>query len=118
MNKRQVGTTYENIAVQYLTEQGYEILEQNYRNKLGEIDILAKDKDTIVAVEVKYRKDNNYGDALEAVDYRKQRKISRAFFVYYSSHGYEEDIPCRFDVIAVYGNGKISHIRDAFDFIY
>ena len=55
MNKRQVGTQYESMAVQYLTEAGYHILERNFRCRTGEIDIIAKDGAYLVFVEVKYR---------------------------------------------------------------
>lgn len=117
MNKRQIGKKYETLAVDYLMEKGYIILEQNYQNKLGEIDIIAKDGNTLVAIEVKYRGNEQYGNPLEAVHLSKQKKISRAFLMYYTSHGYLQDIPCRFDVIAVDKQQKIVHIQNAFDYI-
>lgn len=116
MNKRAVGSEYEALAVKYLTEQGYEILERNYHNQYGEIDIIAKYDNELIGVEVKYRQDIGYGDPLEAVDIRKQKRISRTFFVYYASHGYEE-VSCRFDVIAINGKSEITHIQNAFDYV-
>lgn len=116
MNKRQTGTEYENLAAQYLKEQGYAILEQNYRNRFGEIDILAKKDGVLVFVEVKFRSTNACGAPSEAVDIRKQRKISRTAFYYYAGHGYAENAPCRFDVIAICGDGTIQHIENAFEF--
>ena len=116
MNKRKTGAEYENLAAQYLKEQGYTILKQNYRNRFGEIDILAKKDEVLVFVEVKFRSTNACGAPLEAVDMRKQRKISRTALYYYAGHGYEENIPCRFDVIAIYGDGRIQHIENAFEF--
>lgn len=116
MNKRVVGFEYESMAVKYLTDQGYIILERNYHNKYGEIDIIARHQGILVGIEVKYRQDECFGDPLEAVDIRKQKRISRTFFVYYASHGYEE-VSCRFDVIAINGKGEVIHIKDAFDFI-
>lgn len=115
MNKREVGASYEEAAADYLEGLGYVILERNYHNHYGEIDIIAKDGKVLVAVEVKYRKNAHYGDPLEAVDFRKQKRVSRTFFVYYALKGYE-NIPCRFDVIALNGFGEIHHIKNAFDY--
>ena len=71
MNKRVVGSSYEALAVHYLEEHGYEILERNYHNHFGEIDIIAMKDHVLVAIEVKFRQDTSYGDPLEAVDIRK-----------------------------------------------
>ncbi len=116
MNKRQVGSEYENMAAEYLVQQGYEILEMNYRCRIGEIDIIAKQGMYLVFVEVKFRTDNTCGDPLEAVDWRKQRQICRVALYYYTKHGYRENIPCRFDVIAVYGDETIKQIENAFEY--
>lgn len=117
MNKRRLGAEYENIAAGYLTGKGYQIVEKNYRNRFGEIDLIAKDTDgTIVYCEIKYRSGDGAGDPLEAVDYRKQRRISRTAEVHYAYHGYESDLPCRFDVIGIYADGSIRHIKNAFEF--
>ncbi len=118
MNKRQIGRDYETLAVDYLRKKGYTILEKNYHNKLGEIDIIAKDGDTLVAVEVKYRGSEQYGNPLEAVDALKQKKICKTFLVYYTSHGYYQDVPCRFDVIAILKQQEVVHIKNAFEFAY
>ena len=75
MNKRQLGTDYEDIACDYLQKAGYVILDRNFRSKKGEIDIVAKDNDVIVFVEVKYRKSNSYGYSAEAVNYKKQMSL-------------------------------------------
>lgn len=74
-NNREIGDKYEEKAVKLLISRGYKILERNYRVKAGEIDIIAKFEDTIVFIEVKYRKTLKYGYGLEAVDYRKIRRI-------------------------------------------
>ena len=96
-NKRGVGTHYEDIAVKFLEENKYTILERNFRFHRDEIDIIAKDDDTIVFVEVKYRSSEIKGYPSEAVDYKT-------------------DVPCRFDVVGILGD-KIEHIKNAFDFI-
>lgn len=116
-NKRSIGTKYETMAAEYLTEHGYKIIERNYRNKYGEIDIIAEDTDGVmVYIEIKYRSSKKCGDPLEAVDYRKQKKISRTAFYHYAGNGYNEEKPCRFDVIAIYGDDSIKHIENAFDY--
>ncbi len=114
MNKRQVGARQEAVAAEYLRGKGYRILERNYRNDYGEIDIIAEDGRSLVFVEVKFRSAGDYGDPLEAVDRRKQKRISRAAMRYYSGQGKER--PCRFDVIALYGDGSIRHLADAFEY--
>ena len=113
MNKRQVGTQYESMAVQYLTEAGYHILERNFRCRTGEIDIIAKDGAYLVFVEVKYRASAACGSALEAVDYRKQQSILRVAQYYMVSHGYGTQTNCRFDVVAILGK-EIILIQNAF----
>ena len=113
MNKRQVGTQYESMAVQYLTEAEYHILERNFRCRTGEIDIIAKDGAYLVFVEVKYRASAACGSALEAVDYRKQQSILRVAQYYMVSHGYGTQTNCRFDVVAIQGT-EITLIQNAF----
>lgn len=116
MNKRETGRRYEEIAAVYLTEKGYHICECNYHNRSGEIDLLAEKEGRIIACEVKYRSREKWGDPAEAVDARKQRRISRTLLYYFAQHGYPEDTPSRFDVIAVYGDGTVKHLKNAFEF--
>jgi putative endonuclease len=115
MNKRALGTAYEKAAGAYLKEQGYEILEYNFRCRFGEIDIVAKDGAYLVFVEVKYRQGTAAGTPLEAVDYKKQRTISRTAVRYCCTHGYRENTPCRFDVVAVLGQ-EMKLVKNAFDY--
>lgn len=115
MNKRKTGTKYEAEAAVYLKSRGYEILELNYRCRLGEIDIVARDGRYLVFVEVKYRRTNNQGGAAAAVSPAKQRTIWRVAAFYLVQHRLVEDTPCRFDVVAVDG-GKINLIQDAFGY--
>ncbi|PIF02408.1 MAG: YraN family protein [Propionibacterium sp.] len=70
-----LGETGEDIAAQYLANQGYEILQRNWRCKIGEIDIIALDGDEVVFVEVKCRSGKGFGDPLEAITYAKMAKI-------------------------------------------
>ena len=76
MIRRKEGAYYENLVAEYLKTQGYEILEKNYRCRIGEIDLIAKEGETLVFVEVKYRRDDKMGNPKEAVDRKKQKKIS------------------------------------------
>ncbi|MCU6723988.1 Uncharacterised protein family UPF0102 [uncultured Clostridium sp.] len=112
MNRRETGTQYEERAAEYLIAQNYQILERNYRIRSGEIDIIARDGTVLVFMEVKYRKNDESGNPLEAVDIRKQRKIIKVarYYLYQKKYG---DVPCRFDVIGICGS-HIEHIKDAF----
>ena len=111
---RKRGALYEDAAARYLESIGWRIVERNYRARTGEIDILALDGDILVAVEVKYRKSMGYGAPEEAVTLRKQQRICRALLVYLAQHGISPDTSCRFDVIAIGGDGRMRHIRGAF----
>lgn len=114
INNRGKGSHYEELAADYLCKKGYKILERNYHNhRFGEIDIIARDGDVIVAVEVKYRKNAAHGNPFEAVGATKQRRISRALLSYLMTHHKGMDTPCRFDVIGILGD-SISHIENAF----
>ena len=115
-NNRKVGAFYEQIAAEYLSSLGYEILDKNFRNRNGEIDIVAKDNDYIVICEVKFRGDSAKGDPLEAIDFRKQRKLSFMAAYYLSVKGYGNDVPVRFDVVAIDGQKQVVHIKNAFDY--
>ncbi|MBU3876287.1 YraN family protein [Faecalicatena sp. AGMB00832] len=111
-NNRKVGTDYEQAVGYYLEQQGYLILEFNYRCRLGEIDMIAVDGEYLVFCEVKYRQDGKKGSPLEAVDVRKQRTIYQCASYYLAVQGID-DMPCRFDVIGIEG-GQIMHIKNAF----
>lgn len=115
VNKRKIGAQHEQKAGAYLEEKGYEILEFNYRCRQGEIDIIAKDGEYLVFCEVKYRSGLGAGYPAEAVDYKKQRTISRCALFYLTKQKLL-DAPCRFDVISMSGN-QIEHIENAFDYI-
>lgn len=111
---RKKGKHYEELAAAYLTKQGYSILERNYQKRRGELDIIAKKDGVVVICEVKYRRTGYAGRALEAVDYRKQKKISQMAVYYLMSHGYRQQTQVRFDVIAFDGETEMTHIVNAF----
>jgi len=114
-NKRQLGKIQEERAAEYLTGLGYEILEKNFRCRLGEIDIIAKDQNVIVFVEVKFRQSFTSGDPLSSVDIKKQKIISRVALYYLLKSGLGENVPCRFDVIGITPE-EITHVREAFEY--
>ena len=113
MNKRQIGSAQEERAAAFLEEHGYRILEKNYRCRAGEIDLSAWHQGYLVFVEVKYRSSDRTGSPEEAVDFRKQKKISRAASWYLMEQGFSMDTPCRFDVAAV-TERKIQIFQNAF----
>lgn len=112
MNRRQIGSEYEAVAANYLKKNGYEIIMLNYRCRLGEIDIIAREGKNLVFVEVKYRKTLTVGDPLEAIDFRKQARIRKACQYYLMEHNMI-DVPVRFDAVGILDN-KITLIKDAF----
>ncbi len=112
-NNREKGSRYEKRAAAYLTKQGFEILEKNYRCRLGEIDIIAMDGSYLCFVEVKYRSSNTAGYPAEAVGAAKQRKIYQTALVYLKQHQLPLNTPCRFDVAAVTGEA-VFYIKNAF----
>ena len=112
-NKRQTGSFYEDKAAEYLESIGYDILCRNFYGKGGEIDIVAKDNETLVFVEVKYRKDDKKGYPAQAVDQRKQQKIRKSAMIYLKKNHLSFEQPIRFDVVEILGK-KIRVIKHAF----
>lgn len=115
-NKRSLGAKIEQFVSEYLSMHGFTILEMNYRCKQGEVDIIAKDAQYYVFIEVKYRNSTKYGMPQEAVGVSKQKRICKAAQYYMYSHGFGDAVPVRFDVAAVLEN-KITYYKNAFEFI-
>lgn len=115
MQSNTYGKRSEIIAADYLREKGYKIIETNYKNKVGEIDIIAQDNDYIVFVEVKARLSQKFGHPFEAIDERKQQKIHNVASIYLMQNK-KYGTKCRFDAISILGleNPEITHIVDAF----
>ena len=120
-NRRQkFGEKGEALAVRRLKKAGYKIIETNYRTRLGEIDIIAKDKDTIVFVEVKSRRSVHFGNPKQALTLQKQKKISMVALYYLKTTG-QDDARARFDVVSVIINRdkpRVEIIKDAFELAY
>ena len=111
-----IGDLGEKEASQYIQKNGYLVLEKNYRVQNAEIDIIAKDNDTIAFIEVKTRKTLRKGSPAESVNYTKQKKIISAA-LYYLKEKNINDARLRFDVIEIFvrnGNHELKLIKNAF----
>ena len=113
MNNRLIGSEREEQAAAFLCARGMEILVHSFRCRLGEIDLVARDGDTLVFVEVKYRYSGRFGWGEEHVDRKKQATIFQVARVYLNRYCREGEPPCRFDVVAIDGE-RIIHFPDAF----
>jgi putative endonuclease len=100
LERQNLGKTGEELAVRELERRGYAILARRYRSRCGEIDIVARDGETTVFVEVKARVTTEFGCAAEAVTPWKQRRLARMASDYVARHGLQLQ-PCRFDVVAI-----------------
>ena len=110
------GRVAEEEAVRWLAGQGYQLVETNATTNAGEIDVVARDGDTLCFIEVKARSSADFGPAIEAVDLRKQRRLARAAALYLALHGLET--PCRFDVLGMDREGeqwRFTLVKDAFE---
>lgn len=116
-----IGNIGEEAAVQALKKRGYKIIARNYRTKLGEIDIIAKDGEYTVFAEVRLRKSNAFGSPADTIDRRKQQKIIKAAQMYAVKNEIY-DTPMRFDAVLINAdtdgeklvNTKIEIIKNAF----
>lgn len=112
--KQRVGDAAEDAAARHLTAAGCGILARNARYRDGEIDLVARERDVLVFVEVRMRGNSRFGGAAVSVDLFKQKRIARAAQHWLFANYGERWPACRFDVITVDGSGTIEWIRDAF----
>ena len=113
MNHRAVGTRYEQEAARYLQKNGYVILQNNFRCRIGEIDLIAREDNYLCFIEVKYRSGISKGYPAEAITPNKIRKITKTAEFYMLLHKIPQNTPCRFDVVVILGS-DISIIKNAF----
>lgn len=114
-NKR--GQWAERLAEDRLITHGLKLIKRNYACQSGEIDLIMQEQNTIVFVEVRYRKDNQYGGGIESIDFRKQKKIQMTAMHYLQNHDRHHDHPCRFDAMIINGQASaptINWIKNAF----
>lgn len=109
------GKNAEQQARRHLEQRGLKLLETNYRCKLGEIDLIMQDNETLVFIEVRYRKSNAYGSAIESVTTGKQNRLVAAARHYLQAN--RSNTPCRFDVVGITGQNasKLEWIKNAFE---
>jgi putative endonuclease len=120
MEKKELGKKGEELALRFLKKNGYHLIEQNYICKMGEMDIIAREKDTLVFIEVKTRVTTEFGPPQLAVHSSKQRQLSKVALNYLNEKRLK-DVKARFDVVAILLGQKgeeIELIRDAFDLHY
>ena len=117
-SSKNFGRFTETLAENCLRKKGYRILERNVRIGKGELDLIAKDGDTIVFVEVKGRRTDRFGGLPYAVDPRKQRQLTKLALAYLAQHGLTNR-SCRFDVVLISSTDdqgpRITHLEDAFE---
>ena len=114
MYDKNKGFEYERIAKKYLLDNGYEIVEENFSCRFGEIDIIASKESRLHFIEVKGRKNTGHGYPREAVTVAKQKRIITAAKYYLMCMG-SDDVPCQFDVIEIIAdNHEINNIENAF----
>jgi putative endonuclease len=122
VNPKALGQYGEEYTCRYLQEKGYKILEKNFRNKLGEIDLIVQDGKVVCFIEVKTRKTLQYGAPFEAVHSTKQHKMVQMALCYLKYKFHTIDVLSRFDVISIYKTPEdqpiIEHIVNAFDLSY
>ena len=111
-----LGKEGEDLAVRHLKKKGYRIIERNYKNPLGEIDIIAYESGSVVFIEVKTRSTDEFGMPVEAVHRKKQEKMKQVALMYLKR--FKTEMPARFDVVSVYAGrveAEVEIIKNAFE---
>jgi putative endonuclease len=114
--RQAVGRRGEEAAVRFLHEQGYRVVERNYRCRFGEIDLIARDGETLAFIEVKTRRSQAFGPPALAVTIEKQRHLVKASQIYLAERGKAHEL-CRFDVVTIEMDAQtlqIEIIKNAF----
>ncbi|QOW21568.1 MULTISPECIES: YraN family protein [Lysobacteraceae] len=116
-DRRGLGSAVEAAARDHLIDAGLRPVAANANYRLGELDLVMLDGDTLVFIEVRYRRDDRFGGGAASVDFRKQRKLVRAAQLFLQRHPRYADRPCRFDVVEAEGEPaapRLNWLRDAF----
>lgn len=113
-NPSHPGEIAEKNACAFLKKHGLQLVTQNYRGRFGEIDLIMKDKDDIVFVEVRYRHGSDFGSAAETIDHKKRKKIMKTAMQFLQQQNLFDKIGCRFDIVGI-DQQQISWIKDAFN---
>ena len=113
-DKRKQGDDKERLAESYLVQQGFELIERNFSCKTGEIDLIMRDQDYLVFVEVRYRENAEFGGALASITRSKQNKLRRTAEFYLLEKFGNTPPACRFDAIGIEGEDTIEWVKNAF----
>ena len=114
----EIGNDAEGLAERFLSRRGLQLVTRNYRCRRGEIDLVMRDADTLVFVEVRRRSGRTFGGGLESVDARKRARLAAAAEHYLTMKNFGDERACRFDVVAIdgpYPRATIEWVRDAFE---
>lgn len=115
MTSREIGKLHEDLAAAYLQQQGLQLLQRNFQCRTGEIDLIMLSQDTLVFVEVRYRRSDAFGSAIESVTYRKQQKILKTAQFYIMRNPQFQNLNYRFDIVGMSHNGQtIDWLSNAF----
>ncbi len=113
VHKKKSGDLAEKRACQFLKDKGLELITQNYRVASGEIDLIMRDKNEVIFVEVRSRAKNEYGTAIESVNKNKQRKILETSLLFLQERRWLDKVNCRFDVIGI-NQDNLEWLQNAF----
>lgn len=115
---REQGEYTESLACQYLENKGFKLIEKNFNCRVGEIDLIMKDNDSLVFIEVRYRRSNNFGSGAESITASKQSKLIKTASLYLQQHAKLNKYPARFDVVSITGFIETDNIDNInFDWI-
>jgi putative endonuclease len=108
------GDEGEQVALSLLLQHGLRLVSRNFRCKVGEIDLIMQEQQTLVFVEVRVRHNTQFGSAADSITQRKQQRVIRAAQVYLQMHPQWANAPCRFDTVSINGQHAPDWCRDAF----
>lgn len=113
-SRKKQGNKAEELALHFLKKKGLKLLEKNFSTRAGEVDLIMQDDDTVVFIEVRYRKNTNFGGAAASVTPKKQLRVIKAALAYQQKNTSQSSM--RFDVVAIEGdNEELNWIQSAFD---
>ena len=107
-HSKTLGQAYEKVALAYLQQQGMHLMHQNFTSRFGEIDLIMKQKQVLVFIEVKFRSYNDFGSGLESITFRKQKKLITTAHHFLNRYRQHQELPCRFDVLAIKPKNPLS----------
>ena len=115
---RSTGVIFENLALAHVQREGLVLITRNFTSRFGELDLVMRDRETVVFLEVRYRRSQAFGGALESVSASKRDRLGKAASLFLQANPSLSRQPCRFDVVAISGNAETPIIdwqRNAFE---